>query len=131
MQSCLILQSWLRVVDKLTELLKSSCEACKADAPVLVDDEIKELLSEIPSWKVFKDDNVKKIICSYVFLNYEDSLNFLNKVADLAEKEDHHPEIILEWGKVTVIWWSHKIGGLHKNDFICASKTDALFDNKD
>ena len=55
----------------------------------------------------------------------------LNKVADLAEKEDHHPEIILEWGKVTVIWWSHKIGGLHKNDFICASKTDALFDNKD
>jgi len=115
----------------LTELLTSSCEACKADAPVLMDNEIKELLSQIPSWKVFKDDNVKKIICSYVFLNYEDSLNFLNKVAELAEKEDHHPEIILEWGKVTVIWWSHKIRGLHKNDFICASKTDALFDNKD
>ena len=71
----------------------------------------------------------KKIICSFVFLNYDDSRNFLNKVADLAEEEDHHPEIILEWGKVTVIWWSHKINGLHKNDFICASKTDALFEN--
>ena len=46
-----------------------------------------------------------------------------------AEEEDHHPEIILEWGKVTVTWWSHKIKGLHKNDFICASKTDALFEN--
>ena len=115
----------------MKELLKSSCEACRADAPVLTDNEIKELLSQIPSWKVIKEDNVKKIICSFVFLNYEDSLNFLNKVADLAEKEDHHPEIVLEWGKVTVTWWSHKIKGLHKNDFICASKTDALFDNTD
>ena len=44
----------------------------------------------------------------------------------LAEIEDHHPLIILEWGKVTVKWWSHKINGLHKNDFICAAKTDLL-----
>ena len=115
----------------MTELSKRSCEACRIDAPVLQDNEIKELLSQVPSWKVFEEDNVKKIICSFIFLSYEDSLNFLNKVADLAEKEDHHPEIILEWGKVTVTWWSHKIKGLHKNDFICASKTDALFDNKD
>ena len=115
----------------MTELSKSSCEACRVDAPVLQDNEIKELLSQVPSWKVFEEDNVKKIICSFIFLSYEDSLNFLNKVADLAEKEDHHPEIILEWGKVTVTWWSHKIKGLHKNDFICASKTDALFVNKD
>ncbi len=115
----------------MTELSKRSCEACRIDAPVLQDNEIKELLSQVPSWKVFEEDNVKKIICSFIFLSYEDSLKFLNKVADLAEKEDHHPEIILEWGKVTVTWWSHKIKGLHKNDFICASKTDALFDNKD
>ena len=54
-------------------------------------------------------------------------LDFVNKVADLAEEEDHHPEIVLEWGKVTVNWWSHKIKGLHKNDFIAAAKTDALF----
>ena len=52
---------------------------------------------------------------------------FTNKVAKLAEEEDHHPEIVLEWGNVTVSWWSHKIKGLHKNDFICASKTDDLF----
>ena len=109
--------------------MTSSCEACRADAPVLENKEIQELLSQIPSWRVFEEDDIKKIICSFIFLNYDDSRNFLNKVADLAEKEDHHPEIILEWGKVTVTWWSHKIRGLHKNDFICASKTDALFEN--
>ena len=111
------------------DLVNSSCEACRADAPVLEDNEIQELLSQIPSWRIFEEDGIKKIICSFVFLNYGDSRNFLNKVADLAEEEDHHPELTLEWGKVTVLWWSHKIKGLHKNDFICASKTDSLFKN--
>ena len=109
--------------------MTSKCEACRADAPVLENIEIQELLSQIPTWSIFEENDTKKIICSFGFLNYDDSRNFLNKVADLAEEEDHHPEIILEWGKVTVTWWSHKIKGLHKNDFICASKTDALFEN--
>ena len=109
--------------------MTSKCEACRAYSPLLENKEIQELLSQIPSWRVFEEDDTKKIICYFVFLNYEDSRNFLNKVADLAEEEDHHPEIILEWGKVTVTWWSHKIRGLHMNDFICASKTDALFEN--
>ena len=97
----------------IEDLVTSSCEACRVDAPVLKNNEIQELLSQIPSWRVFEEENTKKIICSFVFLNYE---------------EDHHPEIMLEWGKVTVTWWSHKIKGLHRNDFICASKTDALFE---
>ena len=54
-------------------------------------------------------------------------INNVSKVANLAEEEDHHPEITLEWGKVTVSWWSHKIKGLHRNDFIAAAKTDNLF----
>ena len=60
-------------------------------------------------------------------MSYEDSVAFANNVAQLAEQEDHHPEILLEWGKVTVSWWSHKIKGLHKNDLIAAAKTDSLF----
>ena len=106
--------------------MNNSCEACRADAPVLKDNEIQELLTQIPSWIIIDDGGIKKLICSYAFLNYTDSLDFTNKVAALAEKEDHHPEITLEWGKVTVTWWSHKIKGLHKNDFICAAKTDDL-----
>ena len=76
---------------------------------------------------VNEEDGLRKLICSFAFLSYKESISFTNKVANLAEEEDHHPEIILEWGKVTVLWWSHKIKGLHMNDFICASKTDKLY----
>ena len=62
----------------------------------------------------------------FKFDDYEQSLKFSQKVAALAEEEDHHPAILLEWGKVEVTWWTHKIGGLHKNDFIAAAKTDNL-----
>ena len=111
----------------MTELSKSSCEACRADAPKLTEGEIKDLLPQLSSWNINDDEGFKRLVCSYAFLSYEDSVAFANNVAQLAEQEDHHPEIVLEWGKVTVSWWSHKIKGLHKNDFICASKTDNLF----
>lgn len=109
------------------ELSQSSCEACKVDAPILSEQEIQELAPQIPSWMIHEEEGIKRLICSFAFSSYEDSVNFTNKVAKLAEEEDHHPEIVLEWGNVTVSWWSHKIKGLHKNDFICASKTDNLF----
>ena len=117
-----------KVVSKLpNELSQSTCEACRDDANGLYEEEIQELLLQIPSWKVCEEENIKRLICSFAFLTYEDSVKFTNEVAKLAVREDHHPEIFLEWGKVTVTWWSHKIKGLHNNDFICASKTDDLF----
>ena len=117
-----------KVVSKLpNELSQSTCEACRDDANGLYEEEIQELLLQIPSWKVCEEENIKRLICSFAFLTYEDSVKFTNEVAKLAVREDHHPEIFLEWGKVTVTWWSHKIKGLHNNDFICASKTDYLF----
>ena len=109
------------------KLSQINCEACREGAPVLNEKEIDDLLPQIPSWNVFGQEGIKRLICSFAFLSYEDSLKFTNQVAKLAEEEDHHPEIVLEWGRVTVTWWSHKIKGLHKNDFICASKTDLLF----
>ena len=94
------------------KLLESSCEACREDAPRVTQEEINEL---------------KPQICAFSFDSYLAGLDFVSKIANLAEEEDHHPEITLEWGKVTVSWWSHKIKGLHKNDFIAAAKTDSLF----
>ena len=111
-------------------LSESKCEACSVNASALNEQEINEFLLRIPSWTVYKDNGIKKLICSFAFSNYEDSVNFTNKIAKLAEEEDHHPEIILDWGNVTVSWWSHKLKGLHKNDFICAAKTDQLFNLK-
>ena len=112
----------------MIDLASSTCEACRIDAPKVSDDEASLLIKEIEGWDVI-DEGVKKLKKEFSFSNYSDSVDFSNKVADMADQEDHHPQIILEWGKVTVIWWSHKIKGLHKNDFICAAKTNNLCKN--
>ena len=107
-------------------LSKGSCEACRIDAPKVTNSEIESLMPQIPSWSILENDDIKRLVCSFAFLDYDQTVNFANSVTKLAEEEDHHPEIIIEWGKVTVSWWSHKIKGLHMNDFICAAKTDKL-----
>tara|TARA_Y100000389_G_C17370542_1_gene468801 strand:- start:450 stop:794 length:345 start_codon:yes stop_codon:yes gene_type:complete len=109
----------------VSDLASSTCEACRIDSLIVSDDEASVLIKEIGGWNLISD-GVKKLKKEFSFSNYSDSIAFTNKVADMADQEDHHPQIILEWGKVTVIWWSHKIKGLHKNDFICAAKTDYI-----
>ena len=109
----------------MNDLSSQSCEACQIDAPKVPQDQIQILLSEINGW-VLIEEPINKIQKVFSFKSYKDSVDFSNKIASLADDEDHHPQIVLEWGKVTVIWWSHKIEGLHKNDFICAAKTDKL-----
>ena len=109
----------------MNDLSSQSCEACQIDAPKVPQDQIQILLSEINGWFLIEEP-INKIQKIFSFKSYKDSVDFSNKVASLADDKDHHPQIVLEWGKVTVIWWSHKIEGLHKNDFICAAKTDKL-----
>ena len=111
----------------MEKLIEGKCEACKADASLVTIEERKKLMPQIAGWDVIEVDGIEQLTCAFAFKDYLSGLDFLKKVALLAEEEDHHPEIILEWGKVTVSWWSHKIKGLHKNDFIAAAKTDALF----
>ena len=107
-------------------LKESKCEACTIDAPLVSDSEAKVLLLELDGWVIESDSGINQLIKTYKFSNYAESLDFSNKVADLAESEDHHPKIILEYGSVEGSWGSHKIKGLHKNDFICAAKTDFI-----
>ena len=109
----------------MSDLASNTCEACRIDAPKVSDDEVNILLKEIDNWDLIHEEvnQLKKI---FSFSSYKESVDFSNKVAKMADIEDHHPTITLEWGKVTVVWWSHKIKGLHKNDFICAAKTDQL-----
>ena len=107
-------------------LKESKCEACTIDAPLVSDSEAKDLILELDGWAIDNDSGINKLVKTYKFSNYAESVKFSNKVAELAENEDHHPKIILEYGCVEVLWWSHKIKGLHKNDFICAAKTDLI-----
>jgi len=107
-------------------LKESKCEACTIDAPLVSNSEAEVLISELDGWVIERDSGIDQLVKTYKFSNYAESLDFSNKVADLAESEDHHPKIVLEYGSVEISWWSHKIKGLHKNDFICAAKTDLI-----
>ena len=107
-------------------LQESKCEACRIDAPLVTESEKTEFLSELNDWEINNIEGIDQLAKVFNFNNYLQALDFAKSVALLAEEEDHHPKIVLEWGRVEVHWWSHKIKGLHKNDFICAAKTDQI-----
>lgn len=110
----------------MTELTSMQCEACRADAPRVTDAELAILMRQLPDWAPVVRENILQLERCYTFKNFKQAWAFHHKVATMAEAEGHHPALLLEWGKLTVTWWSHSIKGLHKNDFICAAKTDAL-----
>lgn len=111
----------------MAELKRQACSACRADAPKVSEAEKEAFLSEVPDWEVVTLDGEEQLRRVFKFKNFAQAQAFTNRVAELAESENHHPAILLEWGKVTVRWWTHKIGGLHKNDFIMAARTDELY----
>jgi 4a-hydroxytetrahydrobiopterin dehydratase len=107
-------------------LAAQSCETCNDGAMGVSDAELPALMKQLPDWAQVTRGGVKMLERVYTFKGYKRARIFANKVADLADAEKHHPAILLEWGKVTVTWWTHTVNGLHKNDFICAAKTDAI-----
>jgi 4a-hydroxytetrahydrobiopterin dehydratase len=90
------------------------------------DDEIRELLLEVPEWNLVEVDAVPQLRRTLPFPDFASALEFTNLVAESAETQNHHPALLTEWGRVTVSWWTHKIEGLHRNDFVMAAKTDQL-----
>jgi len=110
----------------MNELSQMECEACRADALPVTQNEIDQLHPHIPEWKIVEINKVSRLRRSFKFPDFAHALAFTNRVGELAEEIGHHPAILTEWGKVTVSWWSHKLGGLHRNDFIMAAKTDPL-----
>jgi 4a-hydroxytetrahydrobiopterin dehydratase len=110
----------------MNSLNEMRCVPCRGGEPTLTLEEIKELQPQVPEWKITERNQIKRLERTFKFKNFVEALDFTNKVGEIAEKEGHHPVLITEWGKVTVIWWTHKIKGLHRNDFIMAAKTDQL-----
>ena len=109
---------------------RKTCGPCKHGAPPASELEIKQFQKEHPDWELVEEDSIKKIKRVFKFSNYRKAQHFTNQVADMAEFEDHHPAIVLEWGRATVSWWTHKIGGIHRNDLVMASETDGKYSNK-
>ena len=110
----------------MEKLYDRHCEACRIDSPSVNDEEATDLLLKIPGWKRGVHEGVEKLTREFYFIDFKDSLAFTCKIAALSEKENHHPSIMTEWGKVTVCWWTHSVNGLHINDFIMAAKTDMI-----
>lgn len=108
----------------MSDLANKKCIPCRIGAPTLNEDEIKELIKELKEgWEVIDNKKLKK---TYKFKDFKEALEFTNKVGKLAEEEGHHPVIHLSWGKVVLELWTHKMGGLHENDFILAAKIDKI-----
>jgi 4a-hydroxytetrahydrobiopterin dehydratase len=106
------------------DLKSKKCQPCEGGMPPLTESEITELKKQIdPSWNVV---NNNRITIEFSFINYKHTISFVNKVADLAEEEGHHPVMHVYFRKIMIELWTHAVNGLSENDFILASKIDNL-----
>jgi 4a-hydroxytetrahydrobiopterin dehydratase len=111
----------------MSDLTQIKCVPCRGDEPTINEAELAEFLPQVPEWKIAEREGVQRLERVFKFKNFAQALAFTNRVGDLAEAEEHHPAILTEWGRVTVTWWTHKIHGLHRNDFVMAARTDGLY----
>jgi len=111
----------------MSELVQLKCIPCRGGEPTVTESETAEFAAQVPDWQIVERESIRRLERIFKFKNFVQALAFTNRVGELAEAEGHHPAILTEWGKVTVTWWTHKIRGLHRNDFIMAAKTDQLY----
>jgi 4a-hydroxytetrahydrobiopterin dehydratase len=111
----------------MSMLSQLQCVACRSGEPTVTEAERLGYQPQVPDWQLVERDGIQRLERVFGFATFADALQFTNVVGKLAEAEGHHPALLTEWGKVTVTWWTHKIRGLHRNDFIMAAKTDALY----
>jgi 4a-hydroxytetrahydrobiopterin dehydratase len=105
-------------------LKNKKCVPCEGGIPPLTTKEIKKLKKEVHSdWTVI---DKKKIVREFRFVNFLHAMDFANKISNLAEEENHHPDLHIGYGKCIVELWTHAIGGLSENDFILAAKIDEI-----
>ena len=102
------------------DLTKKKCVPCEAGTPPLEEEKVNEFLKEIPEWAL-KDGHLYK---KFKFKNFVEAIKFVNKIAEVAESEGHHPDFSVHYSKVEIEIWTHAIKGLSENDFILAAKID-------
>jgi len=111
----------------MDELAKLHCSPIGATTPRLNEHDINQLKAKLPGWVTYEKDAELHLEKVYEFEDFRKAIAFTNQVAQVANEENHHPALLTEWGKVTVTWWTHKIKGLHQNDFIMAAKTEQIY----
>jgi len=114
------------MVDDMEGLAGKSCVPCRGGIPPLTEAEARAFLSRTPGWSLA--ENGTRLQRQFEFRDFVAAMGFVNRVADIAEHEGHHPDIAIHWNKVDLVLWTHKIGGLHENDFILAAKINRLLE---
>ncbi len=107
----------------MSELSRKTCVPCRGGVPPLRGEEIQPLIEQVPGWRVVDEHHLEK---EYSFSDFQIALDFVNRAGSIAEKQGHHPDIYLSWGKAGVKIWTHKINGLTESDFILAAKIDQI-----
>jgi 4a-hydroxytetrahydrobiopterin dehydratase len=112
------------MVDDIEGLAAKSCIPCRGGVPPLSPEAAERLLPEAEGWRLGQD--ATRLERRFEFRDFVEAMRFVNRVADLAEQQGHHPDFAIHWNKVDLTLWTHKIGGLHENDFILAAKVNRL-----
>ena len=110
----------------LEGLAAKHCVPCRGGIPPLTEEEARRLLASAPDWRL--EEGGTRLVRRFEFQDFKKAIEFVNRVAEVAEEEGHHPDIAIHWNKVDLVLWTHKIGGLHENDFILAAKVDRLLE---
>lgn len=105
-------------------LAQKSCVACDGGAPLVTREQAHRMLEDIIGWTISPDGT--KLLCQLRFSNFAEAISYVNKVGEIAERENHHPDIHFGWGYVNLELMTHSLGGLHENDFIMAAKINEL-----
>jgi 4a-hydroxytetrahydrobiopterin dehydratase len=111
-----------------SELMASGYQERSADEQSLDAQTVKQWLSEFPEWEIETRDGEPRLLRRFSFPDFMAALEYTNRIGTLAEDVNHHPVITLTWGKVTLQWWTHELGGLHQNDFVMAAESDAAYE---
>lgn len=114
------------VSETVCDLGSKKCVPCEGGVTPLTYAQAQALLAQIPGWDFAKEG--KAITRRFTFPDFKQALAFVNKIGAIAEADGHHPDLMLGWGYVEVLLWTHAINGLHDNDFIVASKINGLAD---
>ena len=110
----------------MSGLTQASCVPCRGGVPTLTDAEIAALKPQVQEWSVVEVGGIKRLRREFRFQDFRSAMEFAVALGELAEREQHHPDLHVSWGRVVVETWTHKIGGLHHNDFILAAKADEI-----
>jgi len=107
----------------MTDLAERQCVPCRGGVPAMKGAEVEKLAAQVPGWQVENEHHLSR---NYQFSNFRETLDFVNRIGELAEAQGHHPDICFGWGKAEVSIWTHQIDGLTESDFVLAAKINKL-----